>query len=107
MLASGTKLSYVRRPSRDFVKERRGDFNAAFVSNRRKVKNCIRRAANAHINRYCVLEGFTGQNVSRANIFLDKVHEDCSGAFGKDKPIAGVSRRNRPVAGQSHAESLA
>ena len=70
VLACGAELCNIRRPRRNFIKQRRGDFNSAFVGNRRQMQNGIRRAANPHVNGYGVFKSLHRQNITRANIFL-------------------------------------
>ena len=45
MSACGAELRYIRRPRRNFVEKISGEFDTAFVGNRREVQNRIRRAS--------------------------------------------------------------
>ena len=77
------------------------------MSNCRQMQNGVGTAANSHVDGDSVLESLERENIARADIFLEQIHDDFTGAFGKNQTGAVVRGGNCAVAGQSHSERFA
>jgi hypothetical protein len=106
VLAGRAELRDVRRAARDLIEERCRQFDASLVRDGRQMKNGVRGAADAHVDRDGVLEGLARHDVARLDVLLDEVHERCTGALGKQAACARIGGRDCAVARQAHAEDF-
>ena len=104
MRSRGAEFRDIGRPSADFIKERRRQFDAYLVGDRRQVQHGVGRAADAHIHRNGILKRFLRHNIARADSLADEVEDDSARMFCEETPLARVGRRNRAIPGKSHAE---
>ena len=106
VLAGRAELRDVRRAARDLVEERRRQLDAGLVRDGRQVKDRVRGAADAHVDRDGVLEGLARHDVARLDVLLDEVQDGSAGALGEQAACARVGSRDRAVARQAHAEDF-
>jgi hypothetical protein len=91
---------------RDFVDQREAVRNAGLVGDGRKVQHRVGRAAERHVHGERVEKGFFTEDIERADVFVEKLHDLLAGGLGK--PCArGVDGGDGTVAGQRDADGLA
>lgn len=70
----------------------------------RKVKNCIGRAADAHIHCDRIFKRLKRHDVTRKNLLFDEADNSLTCTLGEQTTCSRIRRRNRTVARKSHTE---
>ena len=71
----------------------------------RQVEHTVRGTSKRHVCGECISECRLGHNVSRADVFPDKLHYLHTRMLGK-RDSGGIDGRNCAVAGKTHAEDF-
>ena len=106
MLPCWTELRQIRRAAADFVEERRRKLYTGLMGNGSQVKHGVRRASHAHIHRDGIFKGLARHDVTRLHIVFDEFHDDGARTFRQESARSRISRGNRAVARQPHAEDF-
>ena len=106
VLAKRLEIPNVWCPARDPVEVGKAQLDACLIRDGEQVKNGIGRSAERHDRGDCVLERWTGHDLSGSQSRREQLH-DCLTRTSCIVPQSGIYRRHRGRAGQRHADRLA
>ncbi len=106
VFAGGSNFADVGDALGDFVEVLDGEGDAGFDGDGEGVEDGVGGAAHGHVEGDGVFEGFLGEDVGGADIFVDEVDDGAAGGF-KEAVAGGINGEDGAVAGEGQAEGFA